>query len=95
MNNVSVNLHGYFSKFVNLHNYTLTDVSPFQEKLRKFYTFFLLYTPIDVSALRMCRPSSRDGYVGDNSFFQSVSIFNRARTQEKLENVLQHNKKIF
>ena len=29
MNNTSLNLHGYYSKLVNLHNYTQTDVSHF------------------------------------------------------------------
>ena len=29
MNNVSVNLHGYYSKLVNLYNYTWIDVSHF------------------------------------------------------------------
>ena len=29
MNSVSVNLHDYYNKFVNLHNYTLTDVGHF------------------------------------------------------------------
>ena len=40
MNIISVNLHGYCSKFANLHNYIWTDVGHFQEKLCKFYTFF-------------------------------------------------------
>ena len=51
MNSVSVNLHGYYSKLVNLHNYIQTDVGYFQAKLYKFYTFFY-YTQIDVNALR-------------------------------------------
>ena len=29
MNSVSVNLHGYYSKLINLHNYILTDVNQF------------------------------------------------------------------
>ena len=29
MNTIGVNLHGYFNKFVNLHNYTPTDVNYF------------------------------------------------------------------
>ena len=29
MNSVGVNLHGYYSKLVNLHNYVLTDESHF------------------------------------------------------------------
>ena len=29
MNNVSINLYGYYSKLVNLHNYTQTDVGHF------------------------------------------------------------------
>ena len=31
MNSVSVNLHGYCSKLVNLHNYTQTDVDHFKQ----------------------------------------------------------------
>ena len=29
MNIISVNLHGYYSKLVNLHNYIQTDVGHF------------------------------------------------------------------
>ena len=29
MNSVNVNLHDYYNKFVNLYNYTLTDVGHF------------------------------------------------------------------
>ena len=29
MNKISVNLHGYYSKFANLQNYTQTDVGYF------------------------------------------------------------------
>ena len=40
MNSISVNLHDYNRKFVNLHNYTWTNVGHFKIKLCKFYTFF-------------------------------------------------------
>ena len=39
MKSVSINLHGYYSKLVNLQNYTQTDVGHFQTKLYKFYIF--------------------------------------------------------
>ena len=42
MNSISVNLYDYYSKFVNLHNYTQTDVDYLQAKLCKFYTFFII-----------------------------------------------------
>ena len=42
MNIVNVNLHRYYNKLINLHNYTPTDVYPFWAKMYKFYTFFLL-----------------------------------------------------
>ena len=29
MNSVSIHLHDYYNKLVNLHNYTLTDMSHF------------------------------------------------------------------
>ena len=51
MNGVSINLHDYYSKLVNLHNHALTNVGHFQIKLGKFYTLFH-YTPIGVSALK-------------------------------------------
>ena len=51
MNSVSVNLHNYYRKLVNLHNYTLTNIGQFQAKLYKFYTFFY-YTQTNVNALR-------------------------------------------
>ena len=44
MNNVNINLHDYYNKFINLYNYTLIDVSHFETKLCKFYTFFY-YSP--------------------------------------------------
>ena len=40
MNSFSVNLHSYYNKLINLHNYTLTDISHFYMKLCKFCTFF-------------------------------------------------------
>ena len=48
MNSISVNLYDYYSKFVNLHNYTQTDVGHFQAKLYKFYIFFFYYTQTDL-----------------------------------------------
>ena len=51
MNSVSINLHDYYSKLVNLHNHVLINVSHFQIKLGKFYTLFH-YTPIGVSTLK-------------------------------------------
>ena len=50
MNSVSINLNDYYSKLVNLHNYTQIDVSYFKAKLCKFYTF-LYYTWTNVNAL--------------------------------------------
>ena len=38
MNNISVNLHGYCSKFVNLYNYIQTNVS----KLCKFFALLMI-----------------------------------------------------
>ena len=35
MNSVSVNLHDYYSKLVNLHNYTLMDVNDLIIKSRR------------------------------------------------------------
>ena len=61
-----VNLHGYYSKLVNLHNYVLTDVSHFQAKLCKFYTF-LYYTPTDLSALSQQRQAKHTRYNTCNS----------------------------
>ena len=46
MNSVSINLHDYCNKLVNLHNYTQTDVSHFKVKLYNFYTFFFYITRI-------------------------------------------------
>ena len=40
MNSISINLHNYFCKFVNLYNYILINMSYFWAKLCKFYTFF-------------------------------------------------------
>ena len=54
MNSVSVNLHSYCSKLVNLHNYTLTNIGQFLAKLYKFYTFFY-YTWTNVKALKKGR----------------------------------------
>ena len=53
MNSVSLNLHNYCSNFIKCKN----DVSHFQAKLCKFYTFFY-FKPIDVSALTL---GSRSG----------------------------------
>ena len=53
MNSVSLNLHNYYSNFTKCKN----DVSHFQAKLCKFYTFFY-FKPIDVSALTL---GSRSG----------------------------------
>ena len=43
INSVSINLYGYCSKLVNLHNYMQTNMGHFKAKLCKFYSFFLLY----------------------------------------------------
>ena len=45
MNSFNVNLHSYYNKFINSHNYTLTDISNFYMKLCKFCAFFN-YIPI-------------------------------------------------
>ena len=63
MNSVNVNLHDYYNKFVNLYNYTLTDVGHFQEKLCKFYIYFY-YTPTDVSALNAFNQIKFDFSIG-------------------------------
>ena len=52
MNSISVNLHGYCSKLVNLYNYTQTNMGHFYLKFYKFYTFFY-YTCTDVNALKV------------------------------------------
>ena len=44
MNNVNINLHDYYNKLINLYNYTLINVSYFETKFCKFYTFFY-YSP--------------------------------------------------
>ena len=49
MNSVSINLSNYYSKLVNLHNYTQTNVGYFKTKLCKFFTFFY-YTRTNVNA---------------------------------------------
>ena len=49
MNSISVNLHNYCSKLVNLHNLTQINVL-FQVKLCKFYSFFY-YKWTDVNTL--------------------------------------------
>ena len=51
MNSVNINLYSYCSKFVNLYNYTITNVGQFQAKLGKFYTF-LYYILTNVSTLK-------------------------------------------
>ena len=40
MNNVGVIIHGYCSKYVNLHNYTVTDVSHFYYTLTMVFKHF-------------------------------------------------------
>ena len=52
MNNINVNLHSYYSKLVNLYNYTQTNMGHFYLKFCKFYTFFY-YTRTDVNALKV------------------------------------------
>ena len=47
--NVSINLHSYYNKFVNLYSYILINMSYFWAKLCKFYTFFN-YKVTNVSA---------------------------------------------
>ena len=40
MNSISVNLHGYCNKRLNLHNYTQSNIGHFQIKLCKFYAYY-------------------------------------------------------
>ena len=49
MNKVIVNLRGYYSKQINLQNYTQTDVGHLLAKQCKFYAFFY-YTETSVNA---------------------------------------------
>ena len=49
MNSISINLHSYYNKFVNLYTYILINMSHFWAKLCKFYTFFN-YKVTNVSA---------------------------------------------
>ena len=52
MNSVNVNLYSYYSKFINLHSYTVIDIGHFLAKMYKFYTFFYYYhIQTDLSAL--------------------------------------------
>ena len=52
MNNINANLHNYYSKLVNLYNYTWTNIGNFYLKFSKFYTIFY-YTSTDVNALKV------------------------------------------
>ena len=36
MNSISVNLHSYYSKFINLHNYIFTNVNHFKQTCVNF-----------------------------------------------------------
>ena len=47
-----VNIHSYYSKNVNIHFYTPTNMGSFWANMYKFDLFFLLYIPINVNALR-------------------------------------------
>lgn len=53
MNNSSVNLHNYYDKFVNLHNYIITNMIIFRQKCKIFIYFFFIYKLIDMSALNV------------------------------------------
>ena len=73
MNSISVNLHGYCSKLVNLHNYTLIDVGHFYEKLCKIYTFFY-YIPTDVSDLMMHKVFLSPYIISDSASVYQVFV---------------------
>ena len=43
MNSVSVNVHGYCSKLVNIHNYAQTDYVIFKQNCVNFIHFFIIH----------------------------------------------------
>ena len=42
MNNINVNLFGYYNKLVNLHNYTQTNMSYFRQNCINFTHFSII-----------------------------------------------------